>query len=165
MATMAVDPFVFRRVMGHFPTGVTVLTTLDGGVPHGMTANSVTSVSLDPVLILVCLMREARTALAIQRAGRFAVNFLAENQEQMSRRFGIAGQDHFDGLEVEEDESGLPLLPGCTAYLVCRVTDIVPAGDHDVVLAEVEKAHERGGNPLVFHLGGYKRLPGLGRLG
>ena len=162
---MAVDPLEFRRAMGHFPTGVSILTTVHDGERHGMTANSITSVSLEPVLILVCLMREARTALAIQRAGRFAVNFLAENQEQMSRRFGIAGQDHFDGLEVDEDLSGLPLLPGCTAYLVCRVTDIVPAGDHDVVLAEVERAHERGGNPLVFHLGGYKRLPGLGRLG
>jgi len=165
MAT-AVDPLEFRRAMGHFPTGVTVLTTVHDGKHHGMTANSVTSVSLDPVLILVCLMREARTGLAIQKARRFAVNFLREDQEHLSRRFATAGQDHFEGLEgVEEDESGLPRLPGCTAYLVCRVTDIVPAGDHDVVLAEVERALAFGGNPLVFHLGGYKRLPGLGRLG
>jgi flavin reductase (DIM6/NTAB) family NADH-FMN oxidoreductase RutF len=165
METTAVDPFQFRRVMGHFPTGVTVLTTVDRGERHGMTVNSITSVSLDPVLILVCLMREARTALAIQRTGRFAVNFLAEHQEKISRRFGAAGQDHFEGLEVDEDECGLPLLSGSTAYLVCRVTEIVTAGDHDVVLAEVEQAAERGGNPLVFHLGGYKRLPGMGRLG
>ena len=164
MAT-AVDPLEFRRVMGHFPTGVTVLTTVHEGRRHGMTANSVTSVSLEPVLILVCLMREARTGLAIQKAGRFGVNILREDQEHISRRFGTAGQDHFDGLEVEEDETGLPRLPGCTAYLVCRVTELIPAGDHDVVLAEVERAHAYGGNPLVFHLGGYKRLPGMGRLG
>ncbi len=161
----AVDPLAFRRVMGHFPTGVAVLTTAHDGQRHGMTANSMTSVSLEPMLILVCLVREARTALAIQRSRRFAVNFLAEDQEHVSRRFATVGQDHFEGLELEEDESGLPLLPGCTAYLVCRVTELVAAGDHDVVLAEVEKARERGGNPLVFHLGGYKRLPGMGRLG
>jgi flavin reductase (DIM6/NTAB) family NADH-FMN oxidoreductase RutF len=151
--------------MGHFPTGVAILTTVHDGERHGMTANSITSVSLDPVLILVCLVREARTALAIQKSGRFAVNFLAEHQEEVSRRFSVAGQDHFEGLELEEDESGLPLLPGGTAYLVCRVTELVEAGDHDVVLAEVERAGERGGAPLVFHLGGYRRLPGLGRLG
>jgi 3-hydroxy-9,10-secoandrosta-1,3,5(10)-triene-9,17-dione monooxygenase reductase component len=164
MAT-AVDPHHFRRVMGHFPTGVAVLTTVHGGRRHGMTANSITSVSLDPVMILVCLMREARTALAIQKAGRFAVNLLRENQEELSRRFAAAGLDHFEGLDVEETEDGLPLLPGCLAYLECRVTEIVPAGDHDVVIAEVERAQEVGGNPLVFHLGGYRRLPGLGRLG
>lgn len=162
---VAVDPIEFRRVMGHFPTGVTVLTTVHSGKRHGMTANSVTSVSLDPVMILVCLVREARTALAIQKAGRFAVNFLREDQEEVSRRFAAAGQDHFDGLQVEEDESGLPLLPGSTAHLICRVTDIVAAGDHDVVLADVESARAYGGNPLVFHLGGYRRLPGMGRLG
>jgi flavin reductase (DIM6/NTAB) family NADH-FMN oxidoreductase RutF len=162
---MAVDPLTFRRVMGHFPTGVAVLTTLHEGERHGMTANSFTSVSLDPMLILVCLMPEARTALAIQKSGRFAVNILREDQEHVSRRFATAGQDHFDGLDVEEDESGLPVLPAATAQLVCRVRDIFRAGDHDVVLAEVEKARENGGNPLVFHLGGYRRLPGMGRLG
>ena len=151
--------------MGHFPTGVTVLTTVHDGERHGMTANSVTSVSLEPVMILVCLVREARTALAIEKSGRFAVNFLREDQEEISRRFAAAGQDRFEGLEVDEDESGLPLLPGCTAFLTCRVTEIVPVGDHDVVLAEVERARATGGNPLVFHLGGYKRLPGMGRLG
>jgi 3-hydroxy-9,10-secoandrosta-1,3,5(10)-triene-9,17-dione monooxygenase reductase component len=159
------DPLEFRRVMGHFPTGVTVLTTVDGGRRHGMTANAITSVSLDPVLILVCLAREARTGLAIQRARRFAVNFLREDQEEVSRRFARPGEDRFEGLAVQEDESGLPLLPGATAHLVCRVTEIVTAGDHDIVIAEVERARANGGNPLVFHLGGYKRLPGLGRLG
>ena len=164
MAT-AVDPLHFRRVMGHFPTGVAVLTTAHRGRRHGMTANSITSVSLDPVMILVCLMREARTALAIQKAGRFAVNLLRENQEELSRRFAAAGGDHFEGIDVEETEDGLPLLPGCLGYLECRVTEIVVAGDHDVVIAEVERAQEVGGNPLVFHLGGYRRLPGHGRLG
>lgn len=163
----AVDAHEFRRVMGHFPTGVTVLTTRDGHELHGMTANSITSVSLDPVLILVCLMKEARTAVAIQKAGCFAVNILREDQEDLSRRFATPGEDRFAGLEIEQGPDQLPLLPDCLAYLICRVKEIVPAGDHDVVIAEVEHAEEHGntGNPLVFHLGGYRRLPGMGRLG
>lgn len=161
----AVDPLQFRHVMGHFPTGVTVITTTHDDELHGMTANAVTSVSLDPVLILVCLGREARTALAIQKAGRFAVNILREDQEHMSRRFAAPGQDHFDGLDVEEGPDGLPLLPNCLAYLTCRTTELVAAGDHDIILAEVEHAQANGGNPLVFFLGGYRRLPGMGRLG
>ena len=164
MAT-TVDPFEFRRVMGHFPTGVTVITTVHEGRRHGMTANSVTSVSLDPALILVCLTRGARTALAIQKAGRCAVNFLREDQEEISRRFAAPLQDHFEGLQVEEGPDGLPILPESLAYLTCRTTEVVPAGDHDIVLAEVESAKTNGGNPLVFFLGGYRRLPGMGRLG
>jgi flavin reductase (DIM6/NTAB) family NADH-FMN oxidoreductase RutF len=165
MATATVDPFQFRHVMGHFPTGVAVITTEHDGQRHGMTANSVTSVSLDPVLILVCFTREARTALAVQKSGRFAVNILREDQEAVSRRFALPNQDHFEGLQIEEGPAGLPLLPNCLAYLTCRVTELVAAGDHDIVLAEVETAQANGGNPLLFFLGGYRRLPGMGRLG
>ena len=164
---MAVDALQFRHVMGHFPTGVTVITTVHDGERHGMTANSVTSVSLEPVLILVCLMREARTALAIQKAERFAVNILREDQEEISRRFARPLQDRFEGLELEEGPGGLPLLPGCLAYLTCRVHEIVPAGDHDVVLGAVEhcSAKANGGNPLLFFQGRYQGLPGPPRLG
>ncbi len=160
-----VDPYEFRRVMGHFPTGVTVITTVHEGERHGMTANSVASVSLDPVLILVCLTRGARTALAIHKAGRFAVNFLREDQEEISRRFAAPLQDHFEGLDVEAGPDGLPILRESLAYLTCRTTEVVLAGDHDIVLAEVEHAKANGGSPLVFFLGGYRRLPGMGRLG
>jgi flavin reductase (DIM6/NTAB) family NADH-FMN oxidoreductase RutF len=163
----AVDPLEFRRVMGHFPTGVSVLTTRHEGERHGMTANSLTSVSLDPVMILACLTRGARTALAIQNAGHFAANILGEHQEEISRRFAKAGQDHFDGLEIVEGHRGIPLLPGCLAYLLCKVADVVQAGDHDIVLGNVEACEmsPNGGNPLVFFQGGYRTLPGMGRLG
>ena len=165
--TQTVDPIRFRHVMGHFPTGVTVVTTTHEGRRHGMTANSITSVSLEPVMILVCLMREARTHLAIKKAGRFAVNILGENQEEISRRFARPGQDHFEGLDVAEGPDGLPLIPGCIAYLACTVHDVVEAGDHDIVLANVEhcEATANGGNPLLFFQGGYQRLPGPSRLG
>ncbi len=153
--------------MGQFATGVTVLTTVHDGRFHGMTANSVTSVSLDPLLILVCLMREARTCLAIQQAERFAVNILGEHQEELSRRFARPGQDHFDGLDLVTGPHGLPLLPDCLAYLACQVTEIVQAGDHDVVFAEVDhcRVSADGGAPLLFFQGGYRKLPGMTRLG
>ena len=163
----AVDPTQFRHVMGHFATGVTVITTEHDGERHGMTANSVTSVSLDPVMILACLARGARTGLAIQKAGRFAVNILGEDQEEISRRFACPGMDHFEGLAVEMGPGGLPLLPGCLAYLTCVVCDLVEAGDHDIVLGQVEHCEvtRNGANPLVFFQGGYRTLPGMGRLG
>ncbi len=153
--------------MGQFATGVTVITTRVDDELHGMTANSVTSVSLEPLLILVCLMREARTSLAIKQAERFAVNILGEGQEEMSRRFARPGQDHFEGLDIGAGPHGLPLLPGCLAYLTCRVTEIVSAGDHDVVFAEVEycESNPNGGSPLLFFQGGYRTLPGMTRLG
>jgi flavin reductase (DIM6/NTAB) family NADH-FMN oxidoreductase RutF len=152
--------------MGHFPTGVTVITTVHKGVRHGMTANSVTSVSLEPVMVLVCLMREARTHLAIRKTGRFAVNILGAQQEEISRRFARPGQDHFDGLDVAAGPAGLPLIPGCLAYLTCNVHDVVEAGDHDVVLGNVEHCEASGnGSPLLFFQGGYQRLPGPSRLG
>jgi len=162
-----VDPLKFRNVMGHFPTGVSVLTTVHEGEQHGMTANSIASVSLDPVMILACLSREARTALAIQSAGRFAVNILGEHQEDVSRRFARPGQDHFEGLDVTE-AMGLPILPGCLAYLICEVHEVVTAGDHDIVLGNVEHCDlgaSNGASPLVFFQGGYRTLPGMGRLG
>lgn len=164
---MSVDPRQFRDAMGHFATGVTVLTTRHEGELHGMTANSVTSVSLDPMLILVCLMKDARTALAIQAAERFAVNILTEGQDELSQRFARPGQDHFEGLELMEGPHGLPLLPGCLAHLAAQVTEIVPAGDHDVVFGEVDHVHvnPNGGSPLLFFQGGYRKLPGMTRLG
>lgn len=164
---MSVDPRHFRDAMGHFATGVTVLTTRHEGELHGMTANSVTSVSLEPMLILVCLMKDARTALAIQAAERFAVNILGEGQDELSQRFARPGQDHFEGLELMEGPHGLPLLPGCLAHLAAQVTEIVPAGDHDVVFGEVDHVHvnPNGGAPLLFFQGGYRKLPGMTRLG
>jgi flavin reductase (DIM6/NTAB) family NADH-FMN oxidoreductase RutF len=164
---VSVDPRQFRDAMGHFATGVTVLTTRHEGELHGMTANSVTSVSLDPMLILVCLMKDARTALAIQAAARFAVNILHEGQDELSQRFARPGQDHFEGLDLHEGPYGLPLLPDCLAYLTAEVTEIVEAGDHDVVFGAVDhvEVNPNGGAPLLFFQGGYRKLPGMTRLG
>jgi flavin reductase (DIM6/NTAB) family NADH-FMN oxidoreductase RutF len=165
MSDEKVDALTFRRVMAHFPTGVSVVTTAEDGARYGMTANSVTSVSLEPVILLVCLAREARTGGAVKRCGRFAVNLLRDDQEQISRHFAQPGGDHFEGLAFDEGPEGLPLLPGAIANVVCRVSEIVAAGDHDVVFGEVEECRVNGGNPLLFFLGGYRSLPGPSRLG
>jgi flavin reductase (DIM6/NTAB) family NADH-FMN oxidoreductase RutF len=165
MTEVGVDELAYRHVMRHFPTGVTVVTTEDEGVPHGMTANSLASVSLNPVMLLVCLLRDARTAVAVRRRGRFAVNILCDHQEELSRRFALPGVDHFDGVQLEEGPDGLPLVRDALAHVVCSVSDVVGAGDHDVVFGAVEHCHVNGGSPLVFFLGGYRRLPGPSRLG
>ena len=161
-ATVLPDARSFRNVMGHLPTGVTVIAAGDGDERHGMTANSVTAVSLDPLMILACLTSASRTASAIRSAGRFAINFLAEHQEELSRRFARPGDNHFVGIEVEDGPHRVPVIPGCVAYVACRVADVVPAGDHHVVFGEVEHCEAFGGRPLVFHRGAYCRLPDEG---
>lgn len=160
-----VDPTAYRHVMGHFPTGVAVVTTMWDGAMHGMTANALTSVSLDPVTLLVCFNRDSRTAAAVRKANMFAVNVLEEAQLELAHRFAKPGENHFVGLEVATDTYGLPILEGALAHLVCRVTDVVTVGDHDIVIGEVEACEANRGAPLIFFRGGYRSLDGLSRLG
>ncbi len=161
----AVDPNAYRHVMSHFPTGVAVVTTMWDGEMHGMTANSLTSVSLDPVTLLVCFNRGSRTAEAVHKARVFAVNVLEEAQLELSHRFAKPGENHFVGLEVDTDTYGLPILGGALAHLVCRVTDVVAVSDHDIVIGEVEACQAGKGTPLIFFRGGYRSMVGLSRLG
>lgn len=158
-APRGIDPLDFRRVMGQFATGVAVITTLHRGELCGMTANSVTSISLEPVIILVSIARNAHTGAAILETGRFVVNILRDDQEELSHRFARPSPEKFDGVDVEVDEGDAPRLSDCLAYVICRVSSIVPAGDHDVVFAQVVKAQAAGGSPLLFYRGGYHRLP------
>jgi flavin reductase (DIM6/NTAB) family NADH-FMN oxidoreductase RutF len=160
-----VDPNAYRHVMSHFPTGVAVVTTMWEGVMHGMTANSLTSVSLDPVTLLVCFNRGSRTAEAVHKANIFAVNVLEEAQLELSHRFARPGENHFVDLDVDTDTYGLPILNGALAHLVCRVKDVVAVADHDIVIGEVEACEAGKGTPLIFFRGGYRSLVGLSRLG
>ncbi|MEW2386448.1 flavin reductase family protein [Micromonospora sp. NPDC047707] len=152
-----------RRAMGRFATGVAVITTRMGGVPHGMTVNSLTSVSLDPPLLLVCFNRGARTAECVQASGRFAVNILGARQEQVSNTFARRGENHFDGLDLPSHPTGVPLIPGALAHAVCRVDKVVNGGDHIVVFGLVEDVHEREGAPLLFYGGRYGDLTDRGQ--
>lgn len=150
------DAALFREVMGGFTTGVAVVTTAVDGELHGMTVNSLTAVSLDPLLVLVCLTRESRTATAIAKSGRFAINLLGREQRDISNTFARRGEDHFADVDVKWID-GTPTMDGGLGYLVCHVSRIDDGGDHDIVIGAVKAGEARPGEPLVFYRGRYGR--------
>jgi len=152
----------FRNVMGHFPTGVTVVTTRgEDGAPQGLTVSALTSVSLQPVLLLVCVHLEATSHDPILRGRSFAVNLLAANQTELAVQFATGvPEDRFSGLAWGESPLGNPLLSGCLGWLDCQVQDVFPGGDHSVILATVVDCFAREGEPLLFHRG---ELKGIGK--
>jgi flavin reductase (DIM6/NTAB) family NADH-FMN oxidoreductase RutF len=145
----------FRNAMGLFATGVAVLTTAHQGRYHGVTANSLTSVSLDPFLLLVCLNKSSVTGDAMRKRGEFMVSLLAEAQLDVSRRFAGKSEDKFHGIELNHSENGIPMPAGCLAYLSCKARTIHDGGDHDIIIAEVFACDEQPGSPLVFWRGRY----------
>jgi flavin reductase len=159
-----VDVSAFRTAMGSFPTGVTVVTVAsDDGTMHGMTVNSFSSVSLDPILVLVCLNEASRGVGLIERAGAFVVNVLSAGQQDISRRFADrrrpAGSAMFDGVPFEPGVTGCPVLVDATAAFDSRLRQSHRAGDHLIVLGEVVALVYRPQlQPLVFHAGMYKSL-------
>ena len=162
--TLAVDVSAFRKAMGSFPTGVTVVTVACGdGSMHGVTVNSFSSVSLDPMLVLVCLHQTSRAVGQIERAGAFGVSVLSAGQQDISRWFANrhrpAGSAMFDGVPLELGVTGCPLVAGAAASFECRQRHAYRAGDHLIMLAEVVTlVHRPQLEPLVFHAGTYKSL-------
>ena len=150
MTSPLVDAMTMRQTMGRFATGVAVITTEQDGQPHGMTVNSITSVSLDPPLLLVCFNRGARSAEAVVASGRFVVNVLSRRQQAIALRFAARGEDHFAGLDLEYAGHRVPVVPQALAHLECDVERIVEAGDHTVVFGAVIGASTRDGDPLGF---------------
>jgi flavin reductase (DIM6/NTAB) family NADH-FMN oxidoreductase RutF len=140
-------------------TGITVITTVDAnGHPHGMTVNSFSSVSLDPPLILVCIdLRNAILGHFLTTAC-FAVNILAEHQEDISRRFSSAAEKRFHGMEWTPGVLGVPLLPGVLAHMECAVTKTFEVGDHAVLVGEVREAWCGQGKPLVYFNSSYQNI-------
>jgi 3,4-dihydroxy-2-butanone 4-phosphate synthase len=153
---------LMRDVMGHFATGVTVVTARDAeGSPVGTTANAISSVSLDPPLLLACLARSSETLAAIRQTGRFAINVLAADQRHHSDRFaakGVAAGVH--EVDFDDHHLGVPVLPDSLATIACEVEAIHPAGDHEIVIGDVRHLHHRepGAKPLVFYRGSYSQL-------
>ena len=145
----------FRTVMGHLPTGVTIVTSRgEDGTPLGLTVSAIVSVSLDPILLLVCIHREAASHDPILQNGSFTVNVLSSEQAELAMRFAAEmPEKRFDGLHAGESPLGNPLVPGSLAWLDCRVTDVYPGGDHSVILAGVVGCGASEGEPLLFHLG------------
>jgi flavin reductase len=164
LSASAADGSAFRQAMGSFATGVTVVTVAcDDGTMHGMTVNSFSSVSLDPMLVLVCLNEASRGAGLIERAGAFAVNVLSAGQQDVSRWFADrhrpAGPAMFDGVPFEPGPTGCPVLADATASFDCLVRQTHRAGDHLIVVGEVVAlAHRPQLEPLIFHSGTYKSL-------
>lgn len=154
----APDPRAFRNVMGVFATGVAVVTTEADGVAQGMTVNSLTSLSLDPPLLLACLTRGSRTAEAVVRRGAFVVNLLTRAQRHLSDRFARPGHAHFEGLDVERTTSGLPALQGSGGRIECEVEAVHPGGDHVIVVGQAMACIASPASPLLFYRGRYHRL-------
>lgn len=156
------DPAVraFRDTLGMFPTGVTVVTArAPGGEPIGLTVSSFNSVSLVPPLIVWSLSGHLPSVPVFENAAVYAINVLAEDQQDVSQRFASRGEDKFAGLEFTEGADGVPLLPGCTAWFQCRQFARHPGGDHVVFIGEVlRSARDDTRRPLVFQGGAYRRL-------
>lgn len=156
------DRGAFRRVMGRFATGVTVVTTRLGHELHGMTANALTSVSLNPMLILVCVDKAADTHDILSKAGVFAVNILGREQAGIADKFAkkeFGGAHSLDGVPHSAAVTGSPIIGGCLAYLDCKTVTEQHGGDHTIFIGEVLEAREMGdGEPLVFYRGSYGRL-------
>lgn len=156
---MRVDAASFRRAMGQFATGVTVLTTRDAsGQPLGLTVSAFCSVSLVPPLVLVCIDHRSEANGGLRESGRFALSVLGEQQEAVSRRFAAPGALKLEGFSFMEGAEGLPLVPGALAHLECRVRSFHDEGDHAVWVGEVRRAAAHPGRPLLHHAGGYRRL-------
>jgi flavin reductase (DIM6/NTAB) family NADH-FMN oxidoreductase RutF len=146
----------FRGIAGHFLSGVTVITVAHDGRRYGTTASAFASLSLEPPMVLICLNRSSDTGAAVLAAGRFAVNVLAEGQEELALRFGRKGDDKFDGLQVAAGRA--PLLPGALATIDCDVVEHTIGGTHRVFLAEVRAAAAGTGAPLAYFKGRFARL-------
>ncbi len=158
----SVQPSGFRNTMGRFATGVAIVTTEHDGRYHGMTVNSLTSVSLDPPLLLVCLTQGTRTVEAVIARGAFVVNILGDGQDALSNRFARGGEDHFDGLQPVINSAGLPEL-SALGHLHCQVSAVHPGGDHVIVVGEVLHLRDDERRPLIFYRGKYDTLTGQGR--
>jgi flavin reductase (DIM6/NTAB) family NADH-FMN oxidoreductase RutF len=161
MTTVSAE--LFRRVMGTFPTGITVITAeREPGQVHGMTANSLTSVSLDPILILVCVDRNAHLQEYLKAQRRFGVNILKDTQREISELFSKPEQDPQEearlGVRFRWTPSGIPLLCDALGHIDCNVVAQHVYGDHTIFIGEVESLELRQGDPLVYHRGKYRVL-------
>lgn len=154
----AVEPQRFRSVMGHFATGVTVVTASDAGGPVGMTANAVCSLSLEPLLALVCFANGARTLKVVREQGRFGVNVLAAGQQDLARLFASKAPEaaKFAGVEHAVHD-GVPVIEGVLAWVGCTLERLVPGGDHTIGIGAVTAAEFAGeAEPLLWYRGVYR---------
>jgi flavin reductase (DIM6/NTAB) family NADH-FMN oxidoreductase RutF len=160
---MSIEPRDFRDTVGCFATGITIITTVEAdGSPVGLTANSFTSLSLDPPMVLFCLDHKVQSFDSFQAGRPFAVNILSNNQMDLSNRFAKSGAEKWDGVAFDTWDTGSPILPGCLANMECQVSSINQGGDHVIVIGEVKRIDRAQGDvtPLLYYRGGYANLSG-----
>jgi flavin reductase (DIM6/NTAB) family NADH-FMN oxidoreductase RutF len=158
LAVAEPTPEEFRDVIGRFASGVTVISTVDGGEAFATTASAVSSVCLEPPTLLVCMNRASTTGQAIARSRAFAVNVLAEHQHELAGHFATKDPDKFARVEARTSTHGQPLLPEALAHIECRVVDELVAGTHVVFLGRVVALAAEEGMPLAYFRGRFGRL-------
>ena len=158
MEARSLSPDEFREVISHFASGVTVVTALHDGRPYGTTASAVTSLSLEPPMLLICMNRQSETGRAVAAAGHFAVNILGADQIELAKHFARKGSDKFEGVPVSDGRWGEPLFDEALATLECQVAEQTAVATHYVFMAEVVSGAARAGTPLAYFRGQFGRL-------
>jgi len=154
---MPIDKNELRRIMGHFATGVTVITTISkGGTAYGLTANAFMSVSLEPPLLLISVDKKAESYPYFEQSRVFTINILRDDQEGLSRRFAVSGGNKFEGVAYRRGANDVPILEETLAHIECRLYAAYDGGDHTLYLGEVLEAETHEGGPLLFYRGGYR---------
>ena len=153
------DLLQLRQCLGHFATGVTVVTCVAAdGTARGITANSFSSVSLDPPLLLWNIAKVSNSLQAYLGAEHFAINILSADQQSISEHFARTDHTRFNGIDYAQSSDGVPLLPGTIACLECSTHDIHDCGDHYIIIGKISRFRCNGGNPLIFLHGAYATL-------
>ncbi len=152
------DQARFREVLGHFATGITIVTALEDGAPVGFSCQSFGALSLDPPMVILAPARSSTSWPRIAQAGYFCVNILDEHQEALCRAFAVSGGDKFDGVGWAQGMTGAPVLDGSLAVVECRLGDIFDGGDHELVTGHVVAMEIGEGSPLLFYRSGFGRF-------
>lgn len=158
---MAFDSTVQRRIMGHFATGVTVVTTRCGEELCGLTVSSFCSLSLSPPLVSIAIDHRTYSYAFLKSSGVFAVNILSSEQEDISRRFAMAGPKNFADLPIISAVTGSPILSESLGWVDCRTVQVYGGGDHDIFVGEIVAGDSREAEPLLYYHGRYRRLADL----
>ncbi|MHB8662950.1 MAG: flavin reductase family protein [Acidimicrobiales bacterium] len=155
----SITPEHYRTTLGHFCTGVTIVSAMSDGAPVGFTCQSFSALSLEPALILICPGKTSSSWPKIEAAGHFCVNVLSEEQEELCRGFAMSGADKFAGIGwTPAPSTGAPLLHGALAWVECRLDSVQDGGDHVVAIGRVLEMGSSPGAPLLFYRGGYGRF-------
>jgi 3-hydroxy-9,10-secoandrosta-1,3,5(10)-triene-9,17-dione monooxygenase reductase component len=152
------DQARFREVLGHFATGITIVTALEEGVPVGFSCQSFAALSLDPPMVVLAPARTSTSWPRIRAAGSFCVNILGEHQEAVCRAFAISGGDKFSGVGWRPGITGAPIIDNSLAVVECELGEIFEGGDHEIVIGRVVALDVGEGGPLLFYRGGFGRF-------